>query len=58
MEMYVVIRNGLIITGCLPIVTHFGYQFGFVVLVSIMKNYLPPEDHFPPAQVLLEIANL
>ena len=56
--MCVVIRYGLIIRGYLPIVTHFGYLFVFVVLVSIMEDYLPAEDHVLPAQFYLEIANL
>ena len=39
MEMCVVIRYGLIITAYLPIVTHFGHLFVFIVLVSIMEGY-------------------
>ena len=45
MGMCVAIRYGLIIRGYLPIVTHFGYLFVFVVLVSIMEDYLLGEDH-------------
>ena len=49
-EMCVVIRYGLIIRGYLPIDTHFGYLFVFVVLVSIMEDYLSMEDHIMATQ--------
>ena len=39
-----------IITGYLPIVTHFCYLFVFVVLVSIMEGYLSAGDHILLAQ--------
>ena len=51
MEMRAVIRYILIIRGYLPMVTHFGYLFVFVVLVSIKEDYLSAENQ-------LEIANL
>ena len=50
MEMCVIIRFGLRIRYYLPIVTHFSYLFVFVVLVSIMEDYLSAEDHILPAQ--------
>ena len=57
MEMYVVIRYGLIIRGYLPISTQFGYLFAFVVSVSIMEDYLPAEDHILLPQFKLKIVN-
>ena len=50
MEMCVVMRYGLTITGYLQIVTRFGYLFVFVVLVSIIEDYLSVEDHILSAQ--------
>ena len=44
MEMCVVIRYGLTIRGYLPIVTRIDYFCVFVVLGSIMEDYLSAED--------------
>ena len=49
-EMCVVIRYGLIIRGYLPIFTHFGCFFVFVILVSMVEDYLSAQDHILPAQ--------
>ena len=48
--MCIVVQYGLTIRGYLPIVTHFGYLFEFVVLVSVIEDYLSVEDHILPAQ--------
>ena len=51
MEMWVVTQYGLIIRGNVPVVTNFGYFFVFVILVSIMEDYLSAEDRILSAQV-------